>query len=119
MAERAFSFHETIGEEPLILLAVWQNEGLFVNVAVGLDLFVELSNEILVNRAFSSGIVVESNIVSFQKSLYQLMILVGEMAGTNPLLQGLHFNRGSVLVAPTHQYYFFSLEPEVSCVYIG
>lgn len=76
VAAGAFSFHETVGEEPFVILAVGQNHRLAVDVTVFLDFDVGFLDKVLVDWAFCPGVVVELYVEGFEELSDLLMVSV-------------------------------------------
>ncbi len=70
-----------------------------VHVTVVVNFPVEFLNEPLVDGAFSSGVVVKSNVESFEQFLDELMVPVCELTRGDFLFEGFHLNGCSMLVA--------------------
>jgi hypothetical protein len=77
MTVRALSFNEPVREEPVIRLAKRQAQSFGIDVAITVDSSIELPNECFVNGTLGPGIIIESNIESFQESFDQSVILIG------------------------------------------
>jgi len=71
---------------------------------------VEFLNELPVDGAFSSGVVVKSNAESLEQFLDELMVPVCELTRGDFLFESLHFNRCSVLVATADEDYVLAFE---------
>ena len=81
-----------------------------VHVTVVVNFPVEFLNELPVDGAFSSGVVVKSNAESLEQFLDELMVPVCELTRGDFLFESLHFNRCSVLVATADEDYVLAFE---------
>ena len=72
-----FSFYEPVWQEALVVFAVWQDDVLFEDVSVLVKGPVEFLNELLVNGAFCSCVVVELDVELFDAASEYSMILAG------------------------------------------
>jgi len=73
----AFSFDEPVRQEALVVLAVWQDDVLFEDESVLVEGAIEFLDELLVNGAFCSCVVVELDVEPFDAASKDSMILVG------------------------------------------
>ena len=105
----AFAFDEAVWEEPFVVEAVELGYLLAVYVAVLLDFEVEVSDELFVDWAFSSRIVVEIYLEGFEKLDDEFVVLVGQLARRNTEFDSFYFDGGAVLVAPAYHYDVFAL----------
>ena len=76
VAVGAFSFHETVGEEPFVILAVGQNHRFAVDVTVFLYFEIGFLDEVFVDWAFCPGVVVELYVEGFEELSDLLMVSV-------------------------------------------
>ena len=109
VAVRAFAFDETVGEEAFVVETVELGYLLAVYVAVLLNFEVEVSDELFVDSAFGSSIVVELNLEGFEKLDDESVVLVGELARRYAEFDSFYFNGGAVFVAPAYHYDVFAL----------
>ena len=72
-----FSFYEPVGQEALVVFAVWQDNVLFEDISVLVEGAIEFLDELLVNRTFCSCVVVELNVELLDAAGEDSMILVG------------------------------------------
>jgi len=105
----AFAFDEAVWKEPFVVEAVELGYLLAVYVAVLLDFEVEVSDELFVDWAFSSRIVVEIYLEGFEKLDDEFVVLVGQLARRNTEFDSFYFDGGAVLVAPAYHYDVFAL----------
>src|SRR5712664_1516177 len=115
----AFAFDEAVWKEPFVVKAVELGYLLAVHVAVLLDFEVEVSDELFVDWAFSSRIVVELDLESFEKLDDEFVVLVGQLARRYAEFDSFYFNGGAMLVAPAYHYDVFALQSEIACINIG
>ena len=80
---RTFTFDETVRKKSFILETVELRYLLAVNVAILFHFKVEVADELFVDRAFSSCIVVKLYLESLEEVDDELVILVGQLAGRN------------------------------------
>jgi len=116
---RAFAFDETVRKKAFVVEAVELGYLLTVHVPVLLDFEVEVSDELFVDAALGSGVIVEFNLERLEKLDDEFMVLVGKLARRNTQFDGLYFDRGAVLVAPAYHYYVFPLQSEVPSVNVS
>jgi hypothetical protein len=109
VAVRALAFDETVGEEAFVVEAVELGYFLAVYVAVFLDFEVEVSDELFVDSALGSRIVVELDLESFEKLDDEFVVLVGQLARRYAEFDSFYFNGGAMLVAPAYHYDVFAL----------
>src|SRR5712664_4897509 len=79
----AFAFDEAVWKEPFVVEAVELGYLLAVHIAVFLDFEVEVSDELFVDWALGSSVVVELYLESFEKMDDELVVLVGQLARRN------------------------------------
>ena len=72
-----FSFYEPVWQEALVVFAVWQNDVLFEDISVLVEGAIEFLDELFVNRAFCSCVVVELYVELFDAVREDSVILVG------------------------------------------
>ena len=72
-----FSLHESVWEEPLVVLTIWQDYVLFEDVSVLVQGPVEFLDELLVDWALGAGVVVELYVELFDAAGENSVILVG------------------------------------------
>src|SRR5205807_6060013 len=106
---RTFAFDEAVRKETLVVETVELGYLLAVHIAVLLDFEVEVSNELFVDSAFSSSIVVELNLESLEKVDDEFVVFVGELAGWNSEFDSLCLDSSAVLVASTDHGNVFAL----------
>ncbi len=70
-----------------------------VDVTVAFNFPVKFLNELPVDGAFRSGVVVKSNVESFKEFLDEPMVPVCELTRGDFLFESFHLNGCSVLVA--------------------
>jgi len=76
VAVGAFSFYEPVGQETLVIFTIRQNDVLFEHVSILVQGPVEFPDELLVNRAFCSCVVVELDVELFDAARKDSVILV-------------------------------------------
>jgi len=109
VAVGAFAFDEAVWKEAFVVETVELGYLLAVHVTVLLDSEVEVSNELFVDSAFSSSIVVELNLESLEKVDDEFVVFVGELARRYTEFDSFYFNGGAMLVAPAYHYDVFAL----------
>ena len=109
VAVGAFAFDEAVWKEAFVVETVELGYLLAVHVTVLLDSEVEVSNELFVDSALSSSIVVEIYLESFEKVDDESVVLVGQLAGWNSEFDSLYLDRSAVLVASTDHDNVFAL----------
>ncbi len=114
MAVGAFAFDEPVWKEPLVVLAVGQNDFLAEDVSVLVYSPVEFLDEALVNRALCPSVVVEFYLEGFQVLDEDLVVTVCKLAGRDASLDRFNLNGCSVLIAPADEDNLFALQAEVS-----
>lgn len=80
---------------------------------------VEVFDELFVDAALCSCIVVELYLEVFEKMHDQLMVLVGQLARRNAEFDGLHFDGSAMFVASTDHDDVFAFQSEIARVDIG
>jgi len=73
----AFSFYEPVGQEALVVFAVWQDNVLFEDISVLVEGAIEFLDELLVDRALGAGVIVKLDVEAFDAVSEDAMILVG------------------------------------------
>jgi hypothetical protein len=115
----AFAFDETVWKEPFVVKAVELGYLLAVYVAVLLDFEVEVSDELFVDSALGSRIVVEIYLESLEKLDDEFVVLVGELARRNTEFDRLYLDRSAMLIASADHDDVFALQSEIACINIG
>jgi hypothetical protein len=115
----AFAFDEAVWKESFVVKAVELGYLLAVYVAVLLDFEVEVSDELFVDWAFSSRIVVEIYLESLEKLDDEFVVLVGELARRNTEFDRLYLDRSAMLIASADHDDVFALQSEIACINIG
>ena len=119
VAVGAFAFDEAVWKEAFVVETVELGYLLAVHVAVLLDSEVEVSDELFVNSALSSSIVVEIYLESFQKVDDEFVVLVGQLARRNTEFDSLYLDRSAVLVAPAYHDDVLALQPKIARKNVG
>src|SRR3989442_6285547 len=109
VAVGAFAFDEAVRKEAFVVETVELGYLLAVYVAVLLDFEVEVPDELFVNSAFSSSVVVEIYLEGFEKLDDEFVVLVGQLAGWNSEFDSLYLDRSAVLVASADHDNVFAL----------
>src|SRR5207244_10036144 len=109
VAVGAFAFDETVGEKAFVVEAVELGYLFAVDEPVLLDFEVEVSDELFVDSAFSSSIVVEIYLESFEKVDDESVVLVGQLAGWNSEFDSLYLDRSDMFVTYSDHYHVFAL----------
>ncbi len=109
VAVGAFAFDETVGEKAFVAEAVELGYLLAVDEPVLLDFEVKLADELFVDSALGSSVIVEFYLESFEKVDDESVVLVGQLAGWNSEFDGLYLDRSAVLVASTDHYDVFTV----------
>jgi hypothetical protein len=109
VAVGAFAFDETVWEKAFVVETVKLGYLLTVDEAVLFDFEIEVSDELFVDSALSSSIVVEIYLKSFEKVDDEFVVLVSQLAGRNSEFDSLYLDRSAVLVAPTDHDDVFAL----------
>jgi len=109
VAVGAFAFDEAVWKEAFVVEAEELGYLLAVYESVVLDFEVEVSDELFVNSAFSSSVVVEIYLEGFEKLDDEFVVLVGQLAGWNSEFDSLYLDGSAVLVAATDHDNVFAL----------
>ena len=90
-----------------------------VNVAVLFDFDIEIPDELFVDWALGSSIVVELDLESLEKVDDESVILVCQLARRNAQFDGLYLDGSAMLVASTDHDDVFAFQSKVARIDIG
>ena len=109
VAVGAFAFDEAVWKETFVVETVELGYLLTVYVAVLFDFEVEVSDELFVDWALGSSIIVEFYLESLEEMDDEFVVLVGQLARRNTEFDSLHLDGSAVLVASTDHDDVFAL----------